>query len=97
MAAASVRLAAPSLARMFETCTLAVLGAMKSSAPISLLLCPAASSRSTSSSRAVSPASGPRPPGPAQAGPLPGPPSRPEPAAAAARATGILDALSPAG
>src|SRR5262249_21544082 len=64
--AASVRLAAPSLARMFETCTLAVLVAMNSSAPISLLLCPAASRRSTSISRSVSPARGLRaaaPPG----------------------------------
>src|SRR6202042_744949 len=47
MAAASVRLAAPSLARMFDTWTLAVLGAMNSSAPISLLLRPATIRRST--------------------------------------------------
>ena len=39
---------------MFETCTLAVFAAMNSSAPISLLLCPADSSCSTSSSLAVS-------------------------------------------
>ena len=58
IAAASVRLAAPSLPRMFETCTLAVFGAMNSSAAISLLLRPVASKRSTSRSRAVSPASG---------------------------------------
>ena len=48
IAAASVRLAAPSLARMFETCTLTVLDAMNSSAPISLLLCPAATRLSIS-------------------------------------------------
>jgi hypothetical protein len=38
IAAASVRLAAPSLARMFDTCTLTVFDAMNSSEPISLLL-----------------------------------------------------------
>ncbi len=43
---------------MLETCTLAVLVLMKSSAPISLLLRPALTSRSTSSSRVVRAASG---------------------------------------
>lgn len=38
IAAASVRLAAPSLARMFDTCTLTVFDAMNSSEPTSLLL-----------------------------------------------------------
>ena len=54
MAAASVRLAAPSLPRMFDTCTLAVFGAMNSTEAISRLLRPAAMSRSTSRSRLVS-------------------------------------------
>jgi hypothetical protein len=40
MAAASVRLDAPSLARMLDTCTLAVFGAMYSLAAISRLLLP---------------------------------------------------------
>ncbi len=43
MAAASVRLAAPSLPRMLDTCTLAVFGAMNSTEAISLLLWPARS------------------------------------------------------
>src|SRR5689334_3513043 len=54
-AAASPRLVTPSLARMLDTCTLAVLAEMNSSAAISRLLRPAATSRSTSNSRAVSP------------------------------------------
>ena len=54
MAAASVRLAAPSLPRILDTCTLAVFGAMNSTEAISLLLRPAAMSRSTSRSRLVS-------------------------------------------
>jgi len=54
MAAASVRLAAPSLPRMFDTCTLAVFGAMKRTAAISRLLRPAAMSLSTSRSLLVS-------------------------------------------
>jgi hypothetical protein len=58
MAAASVRLAAPSLPRMFETCTLAVFGEMNSSLAISLLLLPVVSRRSTSRSRLVSAGSG---------------------------------------
>jgi DNA-binding XRE family transcriptional regulator len=53
MAAASVRLLAPSLPRMFDTCTLAVFGAVNSATAISLLLRPAAISRSTSRSRLV--------------------------------------------
>ena len=57
MAAASVRLAAPSLPRMLDTCTLAVFGAMNSTEAISRLLRPAAMSRSTSRSRLVSDAS----------------------------------------
>ena len=57
MAAASVRLAAPSLAKMLDTCTLAVFGAMNSTEAISRLLRPAAISRSTSRSRLVSEAS----------------------------------------
>ena len=57
MAAASVRLAAPSLPRMFDTWTLAVFGAMNSTEAISRLLRPAAMSRSTSRSRLVSAAS----------------------------------------
>src|SRR5207247_5793176 len=57
MAAASVRLAAPSLPRMLDTCTLAVFGAMNSTEAISLLLRPAAMSRRTSRSRLVSEAS----------------------------------------
>src|SRR6202044_1490107 len=51
MAAASVRLDALSLARMFDTWTLAVLAEMNSSAAISRLLRPAATSRSTSAPR----------------------------------------------
>lgn len=62
-AAASPRLARPSLARMCDTCTPAVRGLMKSSAPICRLVRPAARSRSTSSSRLVNlrpaPGSGP--------------------------------------
>ncbi|MGH3263660.1 MAG: hypothetical protein ACRDNS_16895, partial [Trebonia sp.] len=54
MAAASVRLAAPSLARMFDTCTLAVFGVMNSSAPISRFDLPLTSRLSTSRSRSVS-------------------------------------------
>src|ERR1039457_5331294 len=54
MACASGRLAAPSLPRMLDTCTLAVLGAMNSTEAISLLLRPAVMSRSTSRSLAVS-------------------------------------------
>src|SRR6266702_1418727 len=54
MAAASVRLAAPSLPKMLDTCTLAVFGAMNSTEAISLLLRPAAMSRRTSRSRLVS-------------------------------------------
>ena len=50
-AAASPRLAAPSLDMMFETCTLAVLGEMNSLPAIPALLIPAAISGSTSSSR----------------------------------------------
>ena len=57
MAAASVRLAAPSLPKILDTCTLAVFGVMNSTAAISRLLRPAASSRSTSRSRLVSEAS----------------------------------------
>jgi hypothetical protein len=57
MAAASVRLAAPSLAKMLDTCTLAVFGAMNSTEAISRLLRPAAISRSTSRSRLVRDAS----------------------------------------
>ena len=55
LAAASPRLATPSLPRMLDTWTLAVLGEMNSSPAISLLLRPAATRRSTSSSRSVSP------------------------------------------
>ncbi len=40
---------------MFDTCTLAVLAEMNSSPAMSRLLCPAATRRSTSNSRAVSP------------------------------------------
>src|SRR5262249_36274178 len=54
VAAASPRETTPSLPRMLETCTLAVLGEMNSSAAISLLLRPAVTSLSTSTSRAVS-------------------------------------------
>jgi len=43
------------LCRMLLTCTPAVVGLMYSSAPICALVRPAASSRSTASSRAVSP------------------------------------------
>ena len=59
MAAASPRLVTPSLPRMLDTCTLAVFTEMNSSPAISRLLCPAAMSRSTSYSRAVSPSAGP--------------------------------------
>jgi hypothetical protein len=55
VAAASPRLVTSSLARMLETCTLAVLAEMNSSPAISRLLRPSATSRSTSSSRGVSP------------------------------------------
>src|ERR1700747_588458 len=68
MAAASVRLAPPSLPRRFDTCTLAVFGAMNSTEAISRLLRPAAMSRSTSRSRLVSEAST-APSGRAGAGP----------------------------
>src|SRR5690242_7049606 len=54
-AAASPRLVTPSLARMLDTCTLAVLAEMNSSLAISRLLRPAATSRRTSNSRAVRP------------------------------------------
>ena len=54
MAAASVLLRTPSLARMCVTWTLAVLGEMKSSWAISALLRPEAISVSTSISLAVS-------------------------------------------
>ena len=50
LTAASVRVAAPSLARMFDTWTLAVLGEMTRAAAISLFDCPAATRRRTSSS-----------------------------------------------
>src|SRR5262249_33137747 len=55
MAAASVRLAAPSLARMFDTWTLAVLAEMNSSAAMSRLLRPPATRRATSAPRPASP------------------------------------------
>ncbi len=55
MAAASPRLATLSLLKMLDTCTLAVLAEMNSSAAISRLLRPAATSCRTSSSRAVRP------------------------------------------
>src|SRR6185503_1594539 len=54
-AAASTRLATPSLPRMFETWTLAVFRVMNSSSAICWLLRPAATSRMTSASRSVSP------------------------------------------
>ena len=63
LAAASPRLATPSLPRMLDTWTLAVLGEMNSSAAISRLLRPAATRRSTSSSRSVRPSSPPPAPG----------------------------------
>ena len=78
LAAASPRLATPSLPRMFDTWTLAVLGEMNSSPAISRLLRPAATRRSTSSSRSVSPSPSPpppAPPSPATAAPDPSPPS----------------------
>ena len=53
-AAASTRLVTSSLAMIRETCTLAVFGEMNSCSAIRLLLCPSATSRSTSCSRAVS-------------------------------------------
>src|ERR1700722_13300772 len=79
MAAASPRLAAPRLARMLDTCTLAVLGAMNSAAAISRLLRPATSRRSTAVSRLVSPAraSAGRPPRPPPAPPGRGHPPAP--------------------
>ena len=55
MAAAWTRPETPSLRKMLLTCTLAVLVLMYSSAPIWGLVRPAASSRSTVSSRSVSP------------------------------------------
>src|SRR4029450_3056372 len=55
MAAASTRPAAPSLARMLETCTPTVLGLMNSAWAIWRLLRPAATSASTSASRGVRP------------------------------------------
>ena len=55
VAAASLRLAAPSLARMLDTCTLTVLTEMNSSSAMPALLCPSATSRSTSTSRGVRP------------------------------------------
>ena len=65
MAAASVRLEAPSFVRMLETWTLAVLAEMNSLAAISRLLSPSASRRSTSCSRGVSPSGVPETAGPA--------------------------------
>jgi hypothetical protein len=55
MAAASTRPAAPSLARMLETCTPTVLGLMNNAWAIWRLLRPAATSASTSTSRGVRP------------------------------------------
>jgi len=55
IAAASTRPATPSLARMLETCTLAVLGLMNNAWAIWRLLRPAATSASTSASRGVRP------------------------------------------
>ena len=55
MAAASTRFPAPSLSKMCEAWTLAVLRLMKSASAISWLDQPAAMSRSTSSSRSVRP------------------------------------------
>ena len=52
-ATASPREAAPSLARMFDTCTLAVLVLINNARPISPLDRPSSSSPSTSASRAV--------------------------------------------
>jgi signal transduction histidine kinase len=63
VAAASPRLVTPSLPRMLDTCTLAVFTEMNSSLAISRLLWPAARSRSTSYSRAVSPSAGSGPVG----------------------------------
>ena len=62
-AAASTRLVTSSFAMIRETCTLAVFGEMNSCSAIRLLLCPSATSRSTSRSRAVS-RSAPAPPWP---------------------------------
>ena len=55
MAAASTRLGASSLRRMWETCTLAVLTLMTSSSAISRLVRPRATSARTSASRGVRP------------------------------------------
>src|SRR6266508_3913242 len=55
MVAASTRLRTPSLPRMLETCTVAVLGLMNSVSAIWALVCPIATSASTSCSRAVRP------------------------------------------
>jgi hypothetical protein len=53
-AAASVRVSAPSLARMWETWTLAVFGEMNSRAAIAQFVAPEATRQSTSRSRSVS-------------------------------------------
>ena len=55
IAAASPRPAAPSLARILETWTLAVLGVMYSAWPICRFVRPAATNASTSASRCVRP------------------------------------------
>ena len=55
IAAASTRPATPSLARMLETCTAAVLGLMNSASAIWRLLRPAATNANTSTSRGVRP------------------------------------------
>src|SRR5436189_261619 len=73
MAAASVRLAAPSLPRMLDTCTLAVFGAMNSTEAISLLLRPAAMTGTPSRSRLVSAAPAVLRVGPGQPAPALGP------------------------
>ena len=62
------RLATPSLPKMLDTWTLAVLGEINSSAAISRLLRPAATRRSTSSSRSVRPSSPPAAPAPRASG-----------------------------
>jgi hypothetical protein len=54
-AAASTRVWVPSLPRMLDTCTVAVLGLMKSASAIWRLVRPAATSASTSRSRGVRP------------------------------------------
>ena len=55
MVAASTRLRTPSLVRMLETCTVAVLGLMNRVSAIWALVRPIATRASTSCSRAVSP------------------------------------------